>query len=61
MTMRKLSALVAAIKTVLKHHSERAKGSAQGRPVYTIPCGAYAPVRCREYATLRRKKVVDRF
>ena len=59
--MKKLNTLVAAIKTVLKHHPERAKGSARGRSVYTIPCVAYATIRYREYAALRRKKVVDRF
>jgi hypothetical protein len=61
MTMRKLSTLVAAIKTVLKHHPERAKVSSQGRSVYTIPCVAYTTIRYREYAALRRRKVVDRF
>ena len=59
--MKKLSALVDAIKAALKHRSERVKASAWGRSVYTIPSVAYATVRCREYAALCRRKVIDRF
>jgi hypothetical protein len=59
--MKKLSALVDAIKAALKHGPERAKAPIRGRSVYTIPCVAYATVRCREYAVVRRRKVVDRF
>jgi hypothetical protein len=44
--MKKLSALVDVIKAMLKHR---------------IPCVAYAKVRCREYAVVRRRKVIDRF
>jgi len=44
--MRKLSALVDAIKAMLKQR---------------IPCVAYAKVRCREHAVVRRRKVIDRF
>jgi len=40
---------------------ERAKAPIRDRSVYTIPCVACATVRCREYAVVRRRKVVDRF
>ena len=59
--MKKLKALIDTIKAVLKHRSERAKASTWGRSVCTNPCVAYATVRCREYAIVRHKKVVDRF
>jgi hypothetical protein len=59
--MKKLSALIDAIKAALKHRSERAKALIRDRFVYTNPCVAYATVRCREYARVRHKKVVDRF
>ena len=61
MTMEKLSALVNAIKAALKHRLARAKAPTWGRSAYTIPCVTYATVRCREYAVVRRRKVVDRF
>ena len=44
--MKTLNALVDVIKAMLKHR---------------IPCVAYATVRCREYAVVRRRKVMDRF
>ena len=44
--MKKLSALIDVIKAMRKHR---------------IPCVAYAKVRCREYAVVRRRKVIDRF
>jgi len=68
--MKKLSALVDAIKAALKHHCsaersrrspERAKALNRGKLAYTIPYVAYATVRCREYAVARRRKVIDRF
>jgi len=68
--MKKLSALIDAIKAALKHcrsaersrrSSERAKALIRDRFVYTNPCVAYVTVRCREYAIVRRRKVVDRF
>ena len=59
--MKKLNALIDAIKAALKHRSERAKASTWGRSVCTNPCIAYATVRCREYAALRRREVIDRF
>ena len=68
--MKKLNALVDAIKAALKHRRsaersrrspERAKAPTRGGSVYTIPDVAYAAVRCREYAALRRRKVIDRF
>ena len=59
--MKKLSALVAAIKAALKHRPERAKISTWGRSVHTVPCVAYATVRCRKYAVVRRRRVIDRF
>jgi hypothetical protein len=59
--MKKLSALVDAIRAALKHRPERAKAPTRGRSVCTIPCVAYARVRCREYTVIRRRKVIDRF
>ena len=68
--MKKLNALVDAIQAALKHRRsaersrrspERAKAPIRDRSVYTIPCVACATVRCREYAVVRRRKVVDRF
>ena len=76
--MKRLSALLDAIRAALKHRrsaervsteldevsrrsSERAKAPTRGRSVYTMPCVAYARVRCREYAVVRRRKVIDRF
>jgi len=59
--MKKLNALVDAIKVALKYRPERAKAPTRGRSVYTIPCVAYATVRYREYAVVRRRKVIDRF
>ena len=59
--MKKLNALIDAIKAALKHRSERAKASTWGRSVCTNPCIAYATVRCRKYAALRRREVIDRF
>jgi hypothetical protein len=44
--MKTLSALVDVIKAMLKHRT---------------PCVAYAKVRCREHAVVRRRKVIDRF
>jgi hypothetical protein len=58
--MKKLNALVDAIKAALKHRPEKAKAPTQGRSVCTIPCVAYATVCCREYAVVRRGKVIDR-
>jgi hypothetical protein len=68
--MNKRNTLLDAIKAVLKHRRstgrsrrspEKAKASTQGRSAYTSPCVAYTTVRCREYAALRRRKVVNRF
>jgi hypothetical protein len=68
--MKKLNALVDAIRAALKHRRsaersrrspERAKARTRGRSVCTIPCVAYATVRCREYAVVHRRKVIDRF
>jgi hypothetical protein len=55
--MKKLSALVDAIKAALKHCSERVKASARGRSVCANPGVAYAPVRCREHTVVRRRKI----
>ena len=59
--MNKRNTLLDAIKAALKYRLKRAKALTQGRSVYTIPCVAYATIRYREYAALRRRKVVDRF
>ena len=55
--MKKLSALVDAIKAALKHRPDRAKAPTRGRFVHKIPCVAYAIVRCREHAVVRRRKI----
>ena len=57
----KLGALLDTLKATLKGRPERAKAPTRGRSVYTIPCVAYATVRCREYAVIRRRKGMDRF
>lgn len=59
--MKNLSALVDAIKVALKHCPERAKVPTKGGSVHPIPGVAYVAVRCREYAVVHRRKVVDRF
>jgi hypothetical protein len=59
--MKKLNALVDAIRAALKHRPERTKARTRGGSVCTIPCVTYATVRCREYAIVHRRKVIDRF
>jgi hypothetical protein len=59
MTMKKLNALVDAIKAALKHRrsAERSRRSPERAKALSV---AYVKVRCREYAVVRRRKVVDR-
>ncbi|HID64706.1 MAG TPA: hypothetical protein EYP49_18465 [Anaerolineae bacterium] len=59
--MKKLKALVEAIKTALKRRPEVVKVPTWDRSVCTNPGVAYVTVRCRQYAVVRRGKVVDRF
>ena len=59
--MKKLNALVDAIKAALKHRHERVKAPTRCRSGHTTPHVAYATVRCREDIVVRRRKVIDRF
>jgi hypothetical protein len=56
MTMKKLNALVDAIKSALKHRrsAERSRRSPERAKALSV---AYVKVRCREYAVMHRRKI----